>query len=408
VNGSSQIDFGVSTGGSGSLTSITGGSLLAGGWTHIVGVYDGSSIKLFVNGSQVSSSSETGNIASSGTPLVIGADTEISSEYFNGALDEARISNSARSADWVATEYNNQSTPSAFYTIGTDASGGPNLTSLSRVSGLSGTPVTITGTNFGSTQGSSTVTFNGTSATVSSWSATSITVTVPTSAATGSVVVTVSNIASNGIKFTVTTGYANRRSITIDHTNVPNTDQSNFPVLISGTYSYLATTSNGGNVTNSNGYDIVFTSDAAGLNVLPCEQESYNASIGAVNYWVQVPTLSHTTDTVIYMFYGNSAITTDQSNKNGTWDSNYAGVWHLPNGSSLSVTDSTGVGNNGTNNGATATTGQIDGAGSFSGSTNITLGNTASLNVSGNLTVEAWVSLVFSGTPLRQVSSVLV
>ncbi len=131
VNGSSQVAFGVSTGGSGSLTSVTGGSLLAGGWTHIVGIYDGSSIKLFANGSQVSSSSETGNIASSTTPFVIGSDTEISSEYFNGVLDEARISNSARSADWVATEYNNQSTPSAFYTIGTDASGGPNLTSLS-------------------------------------------------------------------------------------------------------------------------------------------------------------------------------------------------------------------------------------------------------------------------------------
>src|SRR5947209_8066968 len=36
-----------------------------------------------------------------------------------------------------------------------------------------------------------------------------------------------------------TSGYTYRRSITIDHTRVPNTDQSNFPVLISGTYSYL-------------------------------------------------------------------------------------------------------------------------------------------------------------------------
>jgi len=42
-----------------------------------------------------------------------------------------------------------------------------------------------------------------------------------------------------------------RRAITIDHTKVPNTDQANFPVLISGTYSYLATTANGGGVTNA-------------------------------------------------------------------------------------------------------------------------------------------------------------
>src|ERR1700722_7085448 len=82
-------------------------------------------------------------------------------------------------------------------------------------------------------------------------------------------------------------GYGYRRTITIDHTKVSNTDQITFPVLISGTYSYLATTGNGGNVTSSNGYDIIFTSDAAGINTLPFEQESYSATTGAVNYWVQ-------------------------------------------------------------------------------------------------------------------------
>lgn len=83
-----------------------------------------------------------------------------------------------------------------------------------------------------------------------------------------------------------------RRTITIDHTRIPNTDQANFPVLISGTYSYLATTANGGDVTSANGYDILFTSDANGMNLLPFEQESYNPSTGAMNYWVKVPTVS--------------------------------------------------------------------------------------------------------------------
>src|SRR6185503_17837001 len=36
-------------------------------------------------------------------------------------------------------------------------------------------------------------------------------------------------------------GYSYQRAITIDHTKVPNTDQTNFPMLISGVYSYLAT-----------------------------------------------------------------------------------------------------------------------------------------------------------------------
>ena len=58
-----------------------------------------------------------------------------------------------------------------------------------------GASVTITGANFGSTQGTSTVTFNGTAATtITSWSATSIVATVPTGATTGNVVVNASGV----------------------------------------------------------------------------------------------------------------------------------------------------------------------------------------------------------------------
>jgi RHS repeat-associated protein len=79
----------------------------------------------------------------------------------------------------------------------------PSITSLSITTGAVGAAVTITGTNFGSSQGSGTVKFNGTAATVSSWSATSIAVTVPTSATTGNVVVFASGVNSNGVNFTV-------------------------------------------------------------------------------------------------------------------------------------------------------------------------------------------------------------
>lgn len=36
---------------------------------------------------------------------------------WNGQIDETRMSIAARSADWIATEYNNQNSPSTFYTI---------------------------------------------------------------------------------------------------------------------------------------------------------------------------------------------------------------------------------------------------------------------------------------------------
>ena len=73
----------------------------------------------------------------------------------------------------------------------------PVITNLNPDSGDVGTVVTITGSNFGSSRGSSRVTFNGTTASTSSWSATSIVATVPSGATTGPVVVTVNSIGSN-------------------------------------------------------------------------------------------------------------------------------------------------------------------------------------------------------------------
>ena len=105
----------------------------------------------------------------------------------------------------IATEvnYTNSSVGSATYTIGSS----PILSTLSPTSGPGSTSVTITGTGFGSTRGSSTVRFNGTTATsITSWGATSIVALVPTGATTGEVVVTVSGVASNGVSFTVTLG----------------------------------------------------------------------------------------------------------------------------------------------------------------------------------------------------------
>ena len=80
----------------------------------------------------------------------------------------------------------------------------PSITSLSASSGAVGAPVTITGANFGSSQGSGTVKFNGTTAIASPWTTTGIGTTVPAGATTGNVVVNASGVDSNGVNFTVT------------------------------------------------------------------------------------------------------------------------------------------------------------------------------------------------------------
>ncbi|MBI1766856.1 MAG: chitobiase/beta-hexosaminidase C-terminal domain-containing protein [Bacteroidetes bacterium] len=81
----------------------------------------------------------------------------------------------------------------------------PAIASLSPTFGLPGSSVTITGTKFGISQGTSAVTFNGLSAgSILSWSDTQIIATVPVGANSGPVVVTVNGVSSNGVNFNVT------------------------------------------------------------------------------------------------------------------------------------------------------------------------------------------------------------
>jgi IPT/TIG domain-containing protein len=78
------------------------------------------------------------------------------------------------------------------------------VTSISPSSGPAGTQVTINGSNFGATQGSSALNFTGATPTIVSWSDTAIIATVPSGARSGAVYTTVGGINSNtSINFTV-------------------------------------------------------------------------------------------------------------------------------------------------------------------------------------------------------------
>jgi RHS repeat-associated protein len=191
----------------------------------------------------------------------------------------------------------------------------------------------------------------------------------------------------------VSNGYGYARSIAINHTKVPNTDQTNFPFLFSSTDPSLKSTANGGHVTSSNGYDIIFSTDPKGLTKLDDEVEEYNPAAGQLIAWVRIPTVSHTTDTVVYLFYGNSSITSSQQNPTGVWDTNFAGVWHLPNGTTLSANDSTAHGDNGVISNASAAPAIIYGGASFNGtSSNISQSNLPAMQFSSDFTVSFWLN----------------
>jgi plastocyanin len=78
----------------------------------------------------------------------------------------------------------------------------PVINTITPSSGLPGATVTISGSNFDSSRGSNTVTFNGVAATsYSSWSDSEIVCEVPSGAGSGNVVVTVDGKNSNGVNF---------------------------------------------------------------------------------------------------------------------------------------------------------------------------------------------------------------
>jgi hypothetical protein len=82
----------------------------------------------------------------------------------------------------------------------------PKIVSLSPDHGKAGDAVEIAGRRFGAAQATSTVSFSGVAAAVSSWSDTRIVATVPVGARSGDVAVTVAGMASRGVSFTVEGG----------------------------------------------------------------------------------------------------------------------------------------------------------------------------------------------------------
>ena len=84
-------------------------------------------------------------------------------------------------------------------------SGPPTIASIAPGSGVVGASVTISGSNFGPGQGSSTVAFGGKAASVANWTNSAIVAKVPSGASSGSVVVTVGSNASNAVTFNILT-----------------------------------------------------------------------------------------------------------------------------------------------------------------------------------------------------------
>ncbi len=126
------------------------------------------------------------------------------------------------------------------------------------------------------------------------------------------------------------------RSLTIDYTLCGGSDCHDFPVLVSITHATLRTVANGGHVCRNDGYDILFFKDPGEIYELNWEIESYDGFSGVLVAWLKLSTISSSSDTIFYMRYGETSITTFHGGASGSvWNSYYRAVYHL--GSSLTA-----------------------------------------------------------------------
>jgi hypothetical protein len=74
-------------------------------WAHLTATYDGATLRLYVNGTQVASSAVSGAMATTTGSLRIGGNT-VWSEWFKGTIDDVRIYNRALSTSEIQTDMN--------------------------------------------------------------------------------------------------------------------------------------------------------------------------------------------------------------------------------------------------------------------------------------------------------------
>ncbi len=88
----------------GTAVVLNSGVLESGSWDHVVGTYDGSNVRIYVNGvEQGTPQAQTGNIRqSAGATVKIGT-WKYQNYYYKGTVDEVRIYNRALSAAEIAT-----------------------------------------------------------------------------------------------------------------------------------------------------------------------------------------------------------------------------------------------------------------------------------------------------------------
>jgi len=342
----------------GSAIDLQAGSITDSNWHYAVVTLDrdGNAV-LYLDGSPamtIDISSSAGSIDSTQL-FAFGAQyTTGVLQTMNGSLDEVRLSDVARSSEWIGTCYNNQIDPDTFInSIGNQEilSEEPLILYPNPNQGDVFVPISLSKLNF----------------TLLDYQNDSMNYTVETSPDIGSGNATAVN---NGIQHIIITnlGYnvtytwfvnvtdgthwtnqtyhftvepnpgtwwnhhwSYRKPIIIPHQNIDE-NLTSFPVCINIIDLNLSMHA------QSDGDDIVFTSYSG--TPLHHQIEYYDNETGMLLCWVNVPHLSSTVDTILYLYYGNPTCE-NQENVIETWNNGYEAVWHFNETTGSTLFDAT-------------------------------------------------------------------
>jgi uncharacterized protein (DUF1697 family) len=368
-------------------------ALAANTWTHLAVTYDRVTLRLYVNGVQVSSLAATAAIATSTNPLQIGGDS-LYGQFFQGMIDEVRVYNVALTVTQIQADMNTPvgGTPPPDTTGPAVA-----ITSHTNNQTVTTSPITVSGTASDSGLGSngiSSVTVNGIAATggTATGSATanwSQSISLSSGANTITVVAKDNSTNQNSTTVSITVTYNPSSPDTTgpavaitSHTN--NQTVTTSPITVSGTASDSGLGNNG-----------IFSVTVNGIAAT-----GGTATGSATANWSQSITLSPGANTITVVAKDNStnqnsttvSITVTYS---ATQTPGLVAAYGFNESSGTGVVDVSGNNNNGTfGSGVTRTTaGKFGGALVFNGSSGlVTIPNSASLQLTTGMTLEAWVN----------------
>ena len=109
----------------------TSGALSTGTWYLAAATYDGTNMRLLLNGTDVGSTGKTGSLRENSWAIWAGNQANgADPKPVDGVLDEIRVSSATRTPGWITTEFNNQGTPTTFYAVGAATSSPANFFQL--------------------------------------------------------------------------------------------------------------------------------------------------------------------------------------------------------------------------------------------------------------------------------------